>query len=1183
MADDLMFKFGEEMVRKLISLATDEFTLAWNFQTDLKNLEKSLKMVNALICDASSNNKAQLESVKVWLQELNEVAFAADVVLEDFLYETLRYKVEDRKRDKVLALISPSKNPIVFRQKLAHKIRKVKASVDEFYNKGTKIGLIDQIVGRNDVANTDFYNERLTHPFIDDDSKIVGRENDVLNVVKMLCDDDDDVNLSVMAIVGLGGQGKTTLAQLVCKNENVVKHFDNLIIWVCVSQEFAVTTLLNEMVQFFTGKNPELSNVQAIVNNELGPKLKDKRYLLVLDDVWNEDENKWGRFKSALSGISGARGSKVMVTTRSDKVASAMQASSHFLGKLSDEESWTMFKQRAFAHGGAPETKELTKIGTEIVKRCLGLPLAIKVIASMMYSKKSENDWLVVKNSQLWNIKDYEDRVVQTLKISYDQLSFSLKRCFCFCSSYSKDKVIEKNELIQCWMALGLLQLPSDSDQVMEDLGERHFEALLSMCLFQDTVKDEFGGIKSCKMHDIVHDLALITTQTDYSTLKSVALVSSKHVNPQSHLRVLVLNSLTIEGDSIKKMKHLRHLDISRTSIYYLLDSFTTCYNLHTIKFKYLEGVSEHIGKLLNLRHICVKDISWSAGNCSLNGIGRLTCLQTLPFFGVNREKGCHLTELESLNNLKGDLFIFGLKNVVNCEEAKGAFLYKKRNLLRLRLCWGKPYDILTYDETYKNDNDVHVLEGLEPHSNLQDLTIEKFLGSNFPQWMMVENQVLGKLVNLELHDCHNCERIPPLGHLQHLKVVKLISLYRVREIGAEFYGLSIGREGVSLFPVLRELVIRFMLKLERWLEAAPQTSVSNNIVFPCLEKLDIIGCRNLKSFPSDFPSLTELSISDIDSLALKELSRMQNSLTSLDLQRCNGSEFQPLLEDLLIRNNRSLMNLRIAKCDEFVCLPNNLVALEKLEIEGCENLTDIQNCLPSAREVHISRCSKLIRLPILSQVFPLMEHFVLDHCNEVVALPDIQSHTCLQEIKISYMEKITSMPELCKSLRNLDIEFCLGLTSFPDFRYLRRLNLHYSSSMSSGKKGPSHLYLPFSSEFQCLESLKLGGLSELKSLPDQIQHLTALKSLILCFLDGLESLPDWLGNLISLQTLDISMCEKLKYFPSLESMRRLVNLSVLTTWKCPLLENTKGICPEWRKISHIPSITLNGRPIKDE
>ena len=377
MAEALPSVVVKEMLSKVLSLAADEVSLAWGFEDELKRLEGSLEMVQALLSDAAANRKTQLGYVGIWRKKLNDVAYDADAALDEFKYETLRQKVENRKRDKVRALFSPSRNALSFRLNMAHKIRNINESLDEIYKEGTRIGLI-RLVGVTD-ATFEHSEIRLTHPYVDV-SEVVGRDNDVSKIVDMLCSLDNEKHLSVMAIVGMGGQGKITLAQLVCKHDKVVRHF-NEIIWACVSEDFEVTRLLNEMVQSLTGKSPQLSNVEGIIKNELGERLKGKRYMLVLDDVWNQDQDKWDCLRKALVGISGSSGSRIMVTTRSAQVASNMQASvTHSLRRLPDEDSWTMFKQRAFAEGGAVETSNLVGIGREIVKRCDGLPLAIKAL-----------------------------------------------------------------------------------------------------------------------------------------------------------------------------------------------------------------------------------------------------------------------------------------------------------------------------------------------------------------------------------------------------------------------------------------------------------------------------------------------------------------------------------------------------------------------------------------------------------------------------------------------------------------------------------------------------------------------------------------------------------------------------------------------------------------------------------
>lgn len=253
---------------------------------------------------------------------------------------------------------------------------------------------------------------------------------------------------------------------------------------------------------------------------------------------------------------------------------------------------------------------------------------------------------------------------------------------------------------------------------------------------------------------------------------------------------------------------------------------------------------------------------------------------------------------------------IFALEHVESFGEAKHANLSKKSHLRTLSLCWGDPDD----RSTNKEYNDEHVLEGLEPHSNLEGLAIENFAGDKFPSWMMVESEattILRNLVKIKLENCNACERIPLLGHLRHLKVAEIIKMDNVKVIGTKFYRKHTGGGDVSsncwavevlIFPALRGLTLKKMPKLERWLEAVQRSGSTN--VFPCLEKLKIKKCSRLITMPSHFPSVAELRILGIDNiLALKGMSKKLTSLTFLNLDNVKGSEFQYVVVEFLGNN----------------------------------------------------------------------------------------------------------------------------------------------------------------------------------------------------------------------------------------------------------------------------------------
>ncbi|KAM7461037.1 hypothetical protein LguiA_029158 [Lonicera macranthoides] len=183
--------------------------------------------------------------------------------------------------------------------------------------------------------------------------------------------------------------------------------------------------------------------------------------------------------------------------------------------------------------------------------------------------------------------------------------------------------------------------------------------------------------------------------------------------------------------------------------------------------------------------------------------------------------------------------------------------------------------------------------------------------------------------------------------------------------------------------------------------------------------------------------------------------------------------------------------------------------------------------------------------------------------------------HTSLRKLAIDCCKKLTSVSQLCTSLEELKIRNCPAMVSFPDFRYLQKLSLFYNSAELDYIPWPSS-----STSTTCLQHLELKGWPEIKSLPEQLQHLSALRYLSLRSFDGLESLPEWLGNLSSLQSLSISFCKKMMYMPSVEAMRCLTNLSHLEIYNSPLLTQRciEGSGLEWEKISHITTIEIDGR-----
>ncbi|KAF2296357.1 hypothetical protein GH714_037534 [Hevea brasiliensis] len=259
-------------------------------------------MIRAVLQDAEEQ-QTKREPVKLWLKKLREVAYEAEDVLDELAYENLRGRLKCK----------------------SNRERRIMPQIDL---------------------------DRVTDSVLDD--PVVGREADVSKIVNLLnCSNDQQV-LTIVSIVGMGGLGKTTLAKLVCQ-EVMEKKFFDLKIWVCVSDNFDDQRILGEMLQTLNANMGGLTNKDAVLQ-ELEKALEGKKFLLVLDDVWNEVSKRWDDLKTRLVRVSRNTGNAIVVTTRSEQVASIMETSTHYrhtLNLLSDDECWSIMKERAFGNGEA--------------------------------------------------------------------------------------------------------------------------------------------------------------------------------------------------------------------------------------------------------------------------------------------------------------------------------------------------------------------------------------------------------------------------------------------------------------------------------------------------------------------------------------------------------------------------------------------------------------------------------------------------------------------------------------------------------------------------------------------------------------------------------------------------------------------------------------------------------------
>ncbi|XP_071903506.1 putative disease resistance protein RGA3 [Coffea arabica] len=1120
--------------------------------------------------------------------------------------------------------------PVSFRWRMAREIRDINLKLKMINEEAISFGLVSQMGNGATASEISAISGGLITREKDSivGQNIVGRANDASNIVEILLGSSEKV-VSVIPITGMGGLGKTTLAQLVFNDQQVDKHFDKKI-WICVSENFEVTRLFKLILESLTSRKVEVANRDVFVQEIR------KEFLIVLDDVWNEVSTLWDEFFQSFVGISTTNGNWCIVTTRQFQVASNVATHPPYsLDKLSDEDCWSILQKTAVPSGEKPE--ELRVIRKKLTNKCGGLPLAASVIGGLLRIKRKE-EWLSAVEKGIMSLTGDENSVLQILKLSFDNLpSLAIKKCFVYCSIFGKDCDIEREQIIQLWMAEGFLESNLNNQTVMEEIGHKYFSILLQSSLIQEVRKEE---IICGRMHDLVHDLAESfwrskcidlengiadnSSEVSHLVLDSIEGKTSKISKDMSRsLRTLFLGS-SISSDMLSKFKylhvlnlsrakievvptstgkliHLRYLDLSDSRIKTLLECLLRLYNLQTLRMyscPALKDLPEGMSSLINLRHLCYYN---DAKFLMPKHMGLLTCLQTLKFFNVGEEKGRHIEELGCLENLRGGLEIRNLELVNGTEGAQQANLFGKLNLHELHFKWGRTRD--------SDSDDENVLEGLQPHPNLQVLVIENYIGDHIPSWVMNLSASF-RLTRLCLTDCRRCTEIPALGQLPLLQDLKLLGLQTVRSIGLSFYGISdhstLGSYSTAsqgprnLFAALKNLYLGNMRNLIEWMEpTAKPVGFEQVEVFPILETLTISNCTQLTTAPSHFPSLKKLTVKN--SYQFLPVQNILSKVTSLLTLSITGMDDLTCVSNLLVHNNKNLQSLRLQTCPNLKCVRGCGTSLRELDIKDCENLRELPEDLYEFRSLQtlsIDGCPSLEAFPFPSALAQLTSF------QSLMMFPNVQQRvTSLQNVRICHCDRLIDLPgemlESCKSLRVLTVYDCPRLSSFPV--YLERmpslsvLLLHKCPNLLTMPRGFGFLTslrelsigpLSDTVEFDWLElassslrELALFGGPHLDYLPEQLQDLTGLTELSLHDF-GIEALPDWFGNLESLEQLIVSGCEKLRYIPSMAVTRRLTKLRSLSINGWPLLEegcSAQSVFNfQWSGISHIPDLSNN-------
>nr|AAO15846.1 resistance protein KR4 [Glycine max] len=1201
----VLSSFLGALFQKLASPQVLDFFRGTKIDQNLRrDLENKLLSIQAVLDDAEQKQFGNMP-VRDWLIELKVAMLDVEDVLDEIQHSRLQVQPQSESQTCTCKVPNFFKSSPVssFNKEINSSMKNVLDDLDGLASRMDSLGLkkaSDLVAGSGSGGN------KLQSTSLVVESDICGRDGDKEMIINWLTSYTYK-KLSILSIVGMGGLGKTTLAQLVYNDPRIVSMFD-VKGWICVSEEFDVFNVSRAILDTITDSADDGRELE-IVQRRLKERLADKKFLLVLDDVWNESGPKWEAVQNAL--VYGAQGSKILVTTRSEEVASTMGSDKHKLEQLQEGYCWELFAKHAFRDDNLPRDPVCTDISKEIVEKCRGLPLALKSMGSLLHNKPAW-EWESVLKSEIWELKNSD--IVPALALSYHHLPPHLKTCFAYCALFPKDYVFDRECLIQLWMAENFLNCHQCSTSP-EEVGQQYFNDLLSRSFFQQASQYEEGFV----MHDLLNDLAKYVCGDIYFRLGvdqakctqkttrhfSVSMITKPYFDEfgtscdtkklrtfmptswtmnENHsswsckmsihelfsklkfLRVLSLSHcLDIKElpDSVCNFKHLRSLDLSETGIKKLPESTCSLYNLQILKLNHCRSLKELPSNLHELTNLHRLEFVNTEIIKMPPHLGKLKNLQvSMSSFNVGKRSEFTIQKFGELNLVLHERLSFReLQNIENPSDALAADLKNKTRLVELKFEWNSHRNP---DDSAK-ERDVIVIENLQPSKHLEKLSIRNYGGKQFPNWL--SDNSLSNVESLVLDNCQSCQRLPSLGLLPFLENLEISSLDGIVSIGADFHGNS-----TSSFPSLERLKFSSMKAWEKW-ECEAVTGA-----FPCLKYLSISKCPKLKGdLPEQLLPLKKLKISECKqleasaprALELKlELEQQDFGKLQLDwatLKTLSMRAYSNYKEALLLVKSDTLEELKI-----YCCRKDGMDCDCEMRDDGCDSQKTFPlDFFPALRTLELNGLRNL-QMITQDQTHNHLEFLTIRRCPQLESLP---GSTSLKELAICDCPRVESFPEggLPSNLKEMHLYKCSSglmaslkgaLGDNPSLKTLRIIKQDAESFPDEGLL-PLSLACLVIRDFPNLKKLDYKGLC----------HLSSLKKLILDYCPNLQQLPEE-GLPKSISFLSIEGCPNLQQLPE-EGLPK--SISFLSIKGCPKLkqrcQNPGG--EDWPKIAHIPTLFI--------
>lgn len=924
--------------------------------------------------------------------------------------------------------------------------------------------------------------------FLQFNCRVYGREKDVNQIVDFLVSDDGNtdtnINVSVFAIVGEDGIGKTTLAHAVYKHHRVKAWF-NLRVWVTFpSYQLDAGTLAKIILGIlnvcFHPDDDDLQELMLLLQK----RLIGKRFLLVLDgySVVRDWEILRTCFESAV------KGSAIIITTRTTEAALEMLADHVLhLSFLTMEDCWSVFSGHCFRNGRLGCDPQLEVVGKRILKKCGGVPLAAKMMGGLLHDQDYKV-WVEIWRSKQWDSMDAY-LPAPFVRLCYLYLPSELKQCITYLAMFPKGYKFQKKQMVLLWMAEGFIQ--HENSTTMEKLGNEYFNFLVARSFL---MRSHNGGSVVFTMHDLVHDLALFISQkfrfiidgndasypasnsarylSCYPTLQKfsqkfwelhpfpcvrtfLSLPFSHQFLPESvssqlctnilslssskYLRVLSLSHFNIVKLPVpmRRLRYLRYLNLSFTAICTLPVSIGLLHNLQTLLLSFCDHLRElpsSMANLINLHHLDIRG----------------TQMTHLPDFIGNLR---HLHDL----NLSFSALHTLPESIGGLSELQSLKLSFCRFLRKLPI---KLVDLINLHHLdIRGTNIWHMPLQMGRLTNLQILT-DFIVGNNGSE--VAELAGLSKIHTLCITGLHN------VANATDALDAKLKEKGDLIDLSLRWNQMLYSKQDVSAHQVLENFeppkgVKRLELlgypgaKFPNWLMDA---------LFATLEVLDLRGCMNCSFLPplGKLPFLKELFIAGCDKLVsigaeFHGMAAMHVPFQSLEIlwiaDMLNWREW--IVSEVEGIGFQCLRELYLMHCPQLVQgLPNYLPSLVKLQISECNNLTASLPKMPENCELLLHDCNEILMGSVvkLTSTSSELKDDISEEKHEVSSLAN-RSHdpgphspavevnipintndagqntsdygTCFETLKISDVSQLVELPSTLHSLR---IEGCNSMES---------------------------------------------------------------------------------------------------------------------------------------------------------